>query len=1061
MPNLSRRKQNATRRLKPTLFMIYGVLLVFFIVAGAWLISDLQQGYLKVIADTSQIAMRRSQILGQSLSTRILATDYVLRDVLGRINEDDLVYPDGNPGHSMRMSALLKEKADTVPDFFNMVIFNQDCVFTATATGDHTGVKSKQELCDARKMHRGPGPLASYVPGMLAASGRPALVLSRHLISPTGEFQGGVLGVIELDRAQQLFNSLNPDLGDSIGLLDDNQVLLARQPLFGEATAKRVATPEIPDALRSTASWASVTPQIDIDGCERLFGFSRIEGLPFIFAYGFDKAKAIGGWQRRSVELTAGYIATFLLALLVARFLWTTLRQREELAVSRDEAENANRAKSEFLANMSHEIRTPINAILGLSSILSRSDLNRDQMDCLSKLSQSGKLLLSIVNDILDYSKIEAGRLELESSEFSLRQMLNTIATIVSSDMKSKDIDVLIGAAADVPDILVGDTLRLQQILINLSGNALKFTEKGQVVVQVSIASQTHHTVSLRFEVRDTGIGISPDAVRRLFAPFSQADASTTRRFGGTGLGLAICGKLARLMGGEIGVESELNLGSTFWFTASFGIGKATPEVTKNGACCPSGELSVLIVDDSPVARTIIRDTVTSLGWRADCAEGGQEALEKIKDNQHYEIILVDWRMPGMDGLETIRAIRSMQTQSRMPIIAMVTAFDRDDVLKVDVGELVDTILVKPLTGSMLYDFVARSCKNSTLIDDRLSNGHRVEQRLAALSVLLVEDNTINQEVARRILELEHAIVAIANNGQEAVAILQKNHGAFDLVLMDMQMPIMDGYEATRIIRTKRCLPDLPIIALTAGVMASDRQQAEAAGVNGFISKPFDIDFLVSTVEKYCGHQRERTPPISLPDNEHNLIFDITDALRRTGGNHELCQGLLVKFIEQYRFISGDLERLTSAGDVNALIKYLHLVRGVSGNIGARHLSKIARDAESNLRNNIEHIQSHDFSLLINVANQTLESISAYLEGCSSESSHQLHQNSMALELNDLRMLLKANDITAIDAFLSLRESLATHFTIEQYERIRHAIDALDFQTALRHLTEEGPDNRQ
>lgn len=334
-PNLSSQESSSTRQwLQPSLFKIYSALLVFFVVLGVWLAVDLQRGYEKILADTSLRAMQRSQIIAQSFRTQVLATDYVLRDVLGKIQEKDLAYPDLDRDHAQRMTRLLKEKADTVPDFFSMVIFNRDCVFTATATGKNTGIRSKQELCDARKMHGGTDPLANYVSGTKSASGQSVLVLSRHLVSPSGDFQGGVLGVIELAKAQHWFDSLSFDFGDSVSLLDDNQLLLARHPLLANAIEKHAPTLEFPAALRVTAPGSGIAIQLDIDGRERLFGFSKIEGFPFTVAYGLDKAEAVKEWQRRAVELTAGYFILLILALLVARFQWTTLRQREELRTS-------------------------------------------------------------------------------------------------------------------------------------------------------------------------------------------------------------------------------------------------------------------------------------------------------------------------------------------------------------------------------------------------------------------------------------------------------------------------------------------------------------------------------------------------------------------------------------------------------------------------------------------------------------------------------------------------------------------------------------------------------
>jgi diguanylate cyclase (GGDEF)-like protein/PAS domain S-box-containing protein len=330
-------QEQLTRQwLRPSLFKIYGPLLGFFLALGIWLSIDLQRGYEKVLTDTAYRAGQRSQIISQSFRTQILATDYVLRDVLGRIQETDIVYPDTEPAHVQRMTQLLKEKADTVPYFFSMVIFNQDCLFTATATGKNTGISSKQELCEARKMHRGSGPLASYVSGTKSASGRSVLVLSRHLTSPAGDFLGGVMGVIELERAQHWFDSVSPEPGNSVALLDAEQVLLARHPRLADAIEKQVPHPEIPAELRAKNVGTSLSDQRDIDERERLFGFSKIEGFPFIVAYGFDKAKALEEWRWRAMEFAASYVILLLSALVAARHQWTILFQRDELRASEE-----------------------------------------------------------------------------------------------------------------------------------------------------------------------------------------------------------------------------------------------------------------------------------------------------------------------------------------------------------------------------------------------------------------------------------------------------------------------------------------------------------------------------------------------------------------------------------------------------------------------------------------------------------------------------------------------------------------------------------------------------
>ena len=719
-----------------------------------------------------------------------------------------------------------------------------------------------------------------------------------------------------------------------------------------------------------------------------------------------------------------------------------------ELRRAKEAADTASRAKSEFLANMSHEIRTPINAILGLAHVLSRSPLNGDQRDCLQKLSGSGKLLLTIINDILDYSKIEAGRLELERAEFALPQILDALSTMMSSNAKSKSLELLIDVAEGVPERLVGDSLRLQQVLMNLASNALKFTESGEVVVRISVASREGEALVLRFEVKDTGIGIAPEALPGLFSSFTQADASTTRRFGGSGLGLAICDRLVRLMEGEIGVESEPGQGSTFWFTAGFTLGGSAPR----RSCCLPGGLSVLAVDDNAVARAVIGETVQSLGWSCDCVASGPEALSRLGEHNIYDLILMDWRMPGMDGLDTIRNIRRLYRDDTMPVIAMITAFDREEVIRAGGSALVDGILVKPVTASMLYDFSARICEAATAVPaaETASDGGEGKS-LGGLNLLLVEDNSINQEVARRILQLEGARVVIAGNGREAITRLQEAPAGFDLVLMDIQMPVMDGYEAARIIRADHRFAKLPIIALTAGVMKPDRVEAEAVGMNGFVPKPFDVGLLVSTVAEHC-HRRcapAAHPAVAASD----ALFDLEGALCRVGQDRPLLAGLLKRFERQFRAMPGELSDLVRAGSGAEAARLLHTLRGTAGSLALVRLSEWAGVLEDKLRLDATAMTADDVERLSALLQATLAETEMLTVGHVLPGTDAKAEGGEGVACQPLEALLREADISALDVFAEQRSALDARLGPTKAAALAEAMDRLDFRTALQLLT--------
>lgn len=509
-------------------------------------------------------------------------------------------------------------------------------------------------------------------------------------------------------------------------------------------------------------------------------------------------------------------------------------------------AESANRSKSEFLANMSHEIRTPMNAIVGLAHLVLKTELTARQRDYLVKMQSSGQHLLGILNDILDFSKVEAGKLGIEHADFEFEKLLDNLSNLLSEKSNDKGLELVFDIGPDVPQNLIGDSLRLGQVLINLANNAVKFTETGVIVVSARVEQLGEQDVLLRFAVKDTGIGLTQQQIGRLFQSFEQADSSTTRKFGGTGLGLAISKKLVELMGGEVGVESEVGVGSTFWFTARLGV-----SLLKRRELVPLPNLrgrNVLVVDDNEIARTVIVDMLKAMSFQVEQASSGKMAVEEVRKaataNRSFEIIYLDWRMPVMDGIETARQIQSLGLYPA-PHLVMVTAHGREELLKeLETTDIEDT-LFKPVNPSILFDMTmdllggapARQCEVQEV---PASSDYAGLGAIKGARILLVEDNDINQIVAGELLKDAGFAVDFADNGEIALEMLGK--AMYDLVLMDMQMPVMGGVEATVALRKLPQLRNLPVIAMTANVMAQDRQQCLDAGMNDFLVKPIEPD---------------------------------------------------------------------------------------------------------------------------------------------------------------------------------------------------------------------------
>jgi PAS domain S-box-containing protein len=733
-------------------------------------------------------------------------------------------------------------------------------------------------------------------------------------------------------------------------------------------------------------------------------------------------------------------------------------------------AEQANRAKSEFLANMSHEIRTPLNAVIGLGYLLEHTTLSEDQRQLLTKIQFGGRALLGVINNVLDLSKIEAGEMSLEDEPFDLQQLVRDLSQMLAPQAVAKGIELIVQSAPGLPRMVNGDASRLRQILTNLLGNSIKFTAAGHVELKVFCTEQGSDRIRLSCTVQDTGIGIEPAALERLFTPFTQADASTTRRFGGTGLGLSIARRFVELMGGEIGVISTVAVGSTFWIEIPLRIAHGTDDtLSADGA----GGLRILIADYKGDALAGPAAMVRALGWSPQLVETGEQMLEVMTNTQPNawpDVLILNLHLLDTPARQLIARLERECTQGELPPVIVVADVAPHEPLK----RTTDVLLVRPVASSTLFNAVNAAVSRRQGGHERIFQSINFDllhaQWLAGVRVLVVDDSDINLEVARGILEKQGATVTTCTDGAAALEHVRAHHEQLDVVLMDVQMPVLDGNEAARRIRGERQLQTLPIVALTAGALVGERQRSLEAGMNDFVSKPFDPEALIRKVRRLVEQARGEPIPIVVLDTKpacHAVDGPLMSSIdagvvkQMFGDDLSLFKSLLARMLRDYADLALPISVSPDDQTIRSQLQgRTHKLKGSAGMIGATKVMLLAGAAEEALQEcrPVDIVEGilRQLSSALTTLREEAEVVLARQPQRHADSGAKVANppNIGSADIDELCGLLESQNLAAVDKFALLSVSLSETLTVARFERLRDAIDDLDFQRGAKLLRE-------